>query len=95
MIRVLLQREYTNHERQAIKQRLLDLGAKAVRWLNLKQEQTEIIKEKQTRHKDLFLAWYEADTKGHAELDKNILYSTHNEVVHVGDELYAIEQSEI
>ena len=95
MIRVLLQREYTNHERQAIKQRLLDLGAKAVRWLNLKQEQTEIIKEKQTRHKDLFLAWYEADTKGHAELDKNVLFSTHNEVVHEGDELYAVEQSEI
>ena len=94
MIRVALQRDYTHHEKQEIKQHLLQLGAKAVRWLNLKQEQTETTKAKNIHHQNLFTTWYTADAKGHQGLDKKILFATHDEIVREGDELYAIEQSE-
>lgn len=95
MIRVALQRDYTAAEKQVIKKRLVDLGAKSVRWLDIKQKKTEEeTKPDAPQHKDLFVAWYDADKKGHKELDKKVLFSVHNEVVVEGDELYAVEQAE-
>lgn len=94
MIRVALQREYTHHEKQELKKQLMSLGAKSVRWLNIKQEETETESVPSFQHQNLFATWYEADTKGHKDLDKKILFNVHDEVVHEGDELYAIEQSE-
>ena len=95
IIRVALQREHTPREKKEIKQHLLGLGAKTVRWLDLKQKQVEAIKQDDIQHKDLFLAWYNADKKGHKDLDKKVLFTIHNEVATEGDELYAVEQAEI
>ena len=95
MIRVALQRDYTSAEKQTIKKQLVELGAKSVRWLDIKQKKVEETKLEAPQHKDLFTAWYGSDKKGHKDLDKKVLFTVHNEVIIEGDELYAVEQAEM
>jgi hypothetical protein len=46
-------------------------------------------------HHDLFAAWIEKDSKGLKDLDAKVLARCNDEVVHEGDELYAVEAAEI
>ncbi len=95
IVRVALQRDYTINERHEIKSRLIDLGAKAVRWMDLTQkiEKHEVIAA--TPSRNLFETWIEMDQNGIKGLDRSILRKVNDEVVHDGDEKYSIEESEI
>lgn len=96
MIRVALNRDYTLDEKRALKDKLTEMGARTVRWLNLAQK-TNIEREKTPAHaenKDLFHAWLDSDNKGLKDLDKNVLIKAHDEIMLEGDELYSVEESE-
>ena len=98
MVRVALQRDYTNDEKATIKKRLLAFGARDVRWMELKQklEEDEVDSEAASElHQDLFTAWIDKDSKGMKGLDAKVLKRCNAEVVHEGDELYAVEAMEV
>lgn len=96
MVRVMLQRDYTTDEKNSIKHRLLDLGAKSVRWMNLKaaEQAVEPSKRQPILHGNLFNAWLEKDAKGHKQLDTKVLARLNDEIIMEGDELYVIEEVE-
>lgn len=96
MVRVALNRDFSIDEKRALKDKLLAMGAKAVRWLNLAQK-TDVETNNSPSHaenRDLFKAWLSADEKGMKDLDKSILVKAHDEIILEGDELYAVEESE-
>ena len=95
LIRIALERDYSLDEKRVLRDRLRDMGARAVRWLNLAQK-VEVDKREVATHenRDLFTAWIDGDEKGTKDLDKGILHSIHNEVIVEGDELYVAEESE-
>ena len=96
MIRIMLSRDYTREEKRIIKERIINLGAKAVRWLNLsKKTETESKKlPSYVESHDLFDSWINADTKGIKDLDLKVLVATHTDIINEGDELYSIEEDE-
>lgn len=93
-IRIALQNDLVNKERNNIKQKLLEFGARSIRFMHLKQEQTMLQKAETINTTDLFKSWVESDTNGTKDLDLEILYNLHKEVTVAGDEEYAKEQSE-
>lgn len=96
IVRVALQTDHSADEKNAIRARLTSLGAKAVRWLNLSQK--AVLGEKKTpacaEVRNLFHMWLESDLDGVKYLDRNLLETLNNEVVHDGDELYVVEESD-
>lgn len=98
IVRVALQREYTLEEKRAIKDRLSQMGAVAVRWMNLAQKlekkPEEVVQVGQPQ-RNFFKAWLAADEKGIKDLDVGVLNKVHDDVVHEGDEIYAVEESEV
>jgi DNA repair exonuclease SbcCD nuclease subunit len=94
MIRVALQKEYTDHEKNEIKGRLHEMGARRVRWMDLNK--SDIEKNEQItanfETKDLFRAWTQKDEKGVKDLDVGLLNKLHDEVAQEGDEIYALEE---
>jgi len=99
IIRVSLQREYTLEEKRAIKDHLMQLGAVAIRWMNLTQQKSDKISEDIPQigysQRNFFRAWLEADKKGVKDLDLSVLERVHNDVVQEGDEIYAVEESDV
>lgn len=99
MVRVALQRDYTSDEKLSIKKRLLDMGARDVRWMEIKRkaDTSEVVDEVSENasnlHHNLFAAWVARDNI--KDLDASILARCNDEVVHDGDELYAIEATEM
>lgn len=100
IVRVALQREYTNNEKNEIKQMLVSKGAKSVRWMDLYKRNLETSTERavqQNNHAlnaDMFAAWIKDDIKNIKDLDTKILTRCNEEVVHEGDELYSLEATE-
>lgn len=100
MVRVALQRDYTSDEKTTIKHRLIAMGARDVRWMEMKQKEVVEFNESEPDsapelHQDLFNAWIEKDSKGLNDLDLKILARCNDEVTHEGDELYAVEATDI
>jgi len=99
MIRVGLQREYTQDEKHEMRKFLIELGARSVRWWDMftkKEEKSQITKGVDTsKHSNLFTAFLSADQKGARDLDRDILLKRHAEVVHEGDQEYALEEAEV
>lgn len=98
LIRVALQRDYTVEEKRVIKQRLLEMGAAAVRWMNLNQKITKTEEEVlQVGHqqRNFFQAWVDSDKKGIDGLDMALLHKVHDDVTHEGDQLYIVEEAEV
>lgn len=96
MIRIGLEKEYSANEKNEMRNHLLEIGAKAVRWLNLAQNIIIKQKEKTTtfENRNLFKVWVENDDKGTKDLNKEILNDIHNEIIVEGDERYTIEETE-
>ncbi len=95
IVRVALQREYTKDEIKEMKERLLGLGALAVRWWNMAQKlhkTVPLVTAEPSRN--LFKAWLALDIKGAQGLDPVLLDRTHVDVTREGDELYTIEETE-
>ena len=99
MVRVALQRDFTNDEKSVMKQELINKGAKNVRWMEIKQkkDEAERITEEPTPalHHNLFMAWTDRDSKNIKDLDRSMLNRCNDEVMHEGDELYVVESSEL
>jgi DNA repair exonuclease SbcCD nuclease subunit len=95
IVRVAIQKEYTADEKKQIKDRLIGLGARSVRWMSLidKIEKQEIIAAAPS--KNLFKSWVECDKTGTKDLQTNILYRINDEIIKEGDEKYSVEDSEI
>lgn len=98
IVRVAMQREYTTDEKKKIKDHLTDLGAVSVRWWNMTQtldKRPQEISVSVEPNRNLFKAWLDIDKKGVQELDQAVLHKAHDDVVHEGDELYAVEEAEV
>lgn len=93
IVRVALSRESSNNEKTDIKQHLLDLGARTVRFMNTscQTEPKEIIASSYAEGRNLFMSWVDADEKGIKDLDKKLLLSLNDEVILEGDEIYTEE----
>jgi DNA repair exonuclease SbcCD nuclease subunit len=97
LIRVALQREYTQEEKRTIKDRLTAMGAVSVRWWQMNQKLDKKPQEAlqvAAPHRQFFRAWIEADQKNVQDLDLAILNRTHDDVVQEGDELYSVEEAD-
>lgn len=94
IVRIALKKDYTADELNSIKQKLLGLGAKSVRWMDItkKIEQREVIDTKPS--KNLFMSWVDSDNTGTKNLDRTILLKLNDEIICEGDEKYSIEESE-
>lgn len=99
IIRVGLQREFTQDEKGQMRKFLMDLGARSVRWWDMftkKEEKSKITEGVDpTEHGDLFNAFLSVDKKGTKELDLNMLKTRHAEVINEGDQEYALEEAEV
>jgi DNA repair exonuclease SbcCD nuclease subunit len=93
-VRVTLQRHVTLEEKRNIKDKLICLGAKSVRWMDLTQKIEKQVNITTAPTKNLFESWVEADNSGTKSLDKKLLYTLNNEIIQEGDEKYSIEESE-
>lgn len=94
VVRVLLQRDYTMEQKREMKDRLLTLGVRSVRWMHLTQKLDTVVEAEKTNipHRDLFTSWVKLDTKGTEGLDLALLNRANDDVVRDGDELYATEE---
>jgi hypothetical protein len=99
MTRVALHRDYTADEKMAIKKKLLAMGARDVRWMDVKQKENRSDSVEDVKvaglHKDVFLSWTDRDPKGVKGLDLKILSKCNIEVVYEGDELYAVDATDM
>ena len=102
LIRVALSRDYGHDEQKQIRTKLLEMGAKDVRWLNAKPKSDielpdNVVVERQQTHLDFFRIWKEVDIKNikKLQLDLSLLNRLNIEVVHDGDEQYVMEDSEV
>lgn len=95
IVRIAIDRDFTNEEKRIIKDEFTNMGALQVGWLNLAQK-LDVTKANHfhTPSKNLFETWLETDEKGTSELDKRILRQVHQDVVHEGDELYSQQSNE-
>ena len=97
IVRVVLQKDYTSNQKSEIKQQLLQLNAKDIRWMdiyNKKQNNEEVTESPSILHNDLFANWLSSDTKNLKDLDLKVLNRCNQEVVHEGDELYTLESTD-
>lgn len=98
IVRIALQREYTANEKIQIKQQIMALGAKSVRWMDLYNKQIKTTAHEQQKtmepSTDMFAAWIAEDQENILDLDTKILTRCNQEVVYEGDELYSIEATE-
>ena len=100
MIRVAHQRDLGQDQRDQIRDRLVGLGGKAVRWLTLKQDApatTERPEETAVTAGDpgeLFEWWLQQDVEGIKNLDVSLLRKLGAEVRHEGDERYVYAESD-
>ena len=93
ILRVSLQREHSDGEKQDLKKYLLNLGAKSVRWMNMFKEEA-IVSQLSTEvgRKPLFDQWIEQDKNGTKDLDLEVLQQLNNEIIRDGDELYSSDE---
>lgn len=94
-VRVAINRDLTTEEKVQIKEKLNNLGAKAVRWMNISEniERQDVIAA--TPSKNLFKSWVDNDKTGIKGLDVNILLRINDEIIKEGDDKYSVEESEI
>ena len=92
LVRIALSRDYAHSDKQEFKDHIINLGAKAVRWMQLKEKQIEI-KPQETAldNRDLFITYIESDDKGTKELNLKILKKLNEDVMKEGDEKYAVD----
>jgi DNA repair exonuclease SbcCD nuclease subunit len=94
IVRIALQKDYTMDEKKSMKQKLMMIGAQAVRFYDItkKVQEQKIVSAAPT--KDLFKAWVDQDTKGTKDLDVKLLGRLNNEIILEGDEKYVLEDAE-
>lgn len=97
LVRVAWGREATDDEKLGLKEHLTKLGARSVRWLNFaaKVAQSTERPSGSSEFRTLFSAWIARDDRGIKDLDTSVLAALNDEIMAAGDEVYAVEESEI
>lgn len=98
IVRVALQRDYSDNEKSKIRDTLTQMGAATVRFWNMAQKmekrQEQLVAAEQPA-KHLFRAFVDADKKGLVGLDVDgILMKAHEDVTQEGDDLYSREETD-
>lgn len=95
IVRIVLQKDYTIDEKKQMKEHLMKLGTRLVRWMDMTKriEKQEVVTSAPSRN--LFQSWIELDKNGVKGLDLKILRRINDEVIHEGDEKYSVEESEV
>lgn len=92
IIRVALDRGYTHNERLEIKEKLEQLGARDVRWLQSAsdedKEAIKLAKKAASSASELFERYVAADKDGTKDLNHKLLAAMNKEVVSEGDRRY-------
>lgn len=95
-IRVAATRDYTTNERQDIRNKFKQMGAKIVTFTDMLREESNIsIDEEPTEAVNvdkLFEKWFDADTRGTKGLQRSLALRLNREVIEEGDELYSRRQ---
>lgn len=94
VVRVALTQDYTHNQVSEMRTNLMNLGAKAVRFMNLasKEEKDRIeIATQVASMSDLFDRFVEADTKGTEGLNKELLLKLNREIMAEGDKRHISE----
>lgn len=95
IIRISLSKEYTHNQKLQIREKLQELGAKDVRWMNTAdKESVENIEKAQNTvasASELFDKYIEADKDGIKGLNKALLTRLNNEIVADGDRQYTAD----
>lgn len=96
MVRVSVEREITDDEKMGIREHLLSLGSRSIRWLNHTAKSEPAAKQEITsgEFRNLFNAWIAKDERGTKDLDMSILSRLNDEVMAEGDEAYTVEETE-
>lgn len=94
IVRIAMQKDYTREEKRSFKERILSLGAQAVRFLDLTKKIEVQATISAAPSKDLFRSWVEQDNKGTKDLDVKLLSRLNDEIILEGDEKYVLEDPE-
>ena len=93
IIRVALSQEWTHNDLSGIRDLLMKMGAKDVRWLNMtsKEEKQSVmaIKDAAASASELFERYVEIDTKGTKGLSTKLLLQLNASIVASGDKKYS------
>jgi DNA repair exonuclease SbcCD nuclease subunit len=97
MVRVVLARDYSQDEKTQIKERLKDLGAKSVRWLQPAEPSTAVsvavVDDGLVGNQaELFAHWLEQDSPDPAKINRSLASKLAAECRHEGDERYSYEE---
>ena len=92
-IRVAATQDYTPHERQEIRDKLTQLGARQVVFTDMLRDDDDIKIEIDESEEivpisDMFQKWYDLDSKGTKGLQRNLALRLNREIVSEGDEIY-------
>ena len=90
-LRVALTRDYTANEQAEMRAKLLEMGAKSVRFMNLSVDeppQLSVAQANLLTADRLFEKFIEADEKGTAGLQHSLLKRMNLEIITEGDEIY-------
>lgn len=92
LIRVAVTREYSPNEKATIRDRLMNLGARSVSYLDLMKYDDKIESEEEVEALDfaaLFQKFMDSDSKGIEGLRRNLLTKLDHEIRQEGDEIYS------
>ena len=89
-IRIALSEDISADKKREIKQKLDELGASNISWMNLKSAEPDIKEISNSLDKtDLFELFLSNDQKGNKDLDLNLLRQLNKEIIRDGDEQYS------
>lgn len=97
LIRVATTREYTPNECKEIRDRLMNMGAARVTFINLVKEPilaTPTQVGEPVKIEELFPNWFDQDTKGTVDLKRNLAIRLNHEIMQEGNEIYATRHND-
>jgi DNA repair exonuclease SbcCD nuclease subunit len=93
IIRVAMTREYSQSEKDTIRERLVGMGAREVRFFDISDEAKDRDPDDKPKHytipaSRLFLKWIKEDKKNNSGLTSSLLKRLNRDVMSEGDEIY-------
>ena len=86
-VRVILSKEYSQPELEAIRHKVLDAGAKSVSWMKPRSEDCEYqVEEKVDESIPSFVRWL--DTQDHSKYNKDLLMNLYNGIAEEAEDQY-------
>lgn len=92
-IRIALSSDISQDKKKELKEKLADLGAESVNWMELKQTIEPVAETISTIKNDLFQLYVESNPKLLKDYDLDLLSRLNAEVLREGDEQYSLSQN--